>query len=507
MSALDSTTTPPTVGPDTPSPLLSRGRRILLAATTALLSAALFRFGTGLEPLPWLTWLAPLPVLLLAPRIGARWCATVAFAAWLGGETGVWTYYRDEDKLMMPLPAALGILVGTAAIFALVVLLVRRLLLRRRFALAASALPAAWAALEWVVSAATPNGAFWSLAYTQADVLPVLQTASATGPWGITFLVLGVPAVVATCLAPAITVRSRWIVGAVAGVVLAGALGYGVVRLNTTGGSSDRVKVGLVSTSRDAEAISVATTRGRALLTDYLAQIGRLADRGARVVLLSENAFEADERTLPELSGPLAALAVERRVDIVVGVRLTTGGALYNTALDFPAGGGAPVSYRKHHMVPGQEDEFTAGEGVAFMAGTDTRVGLTICKDMDFPGLMREYGDHGTRLLLAPAWDFGTDGWLHSRMALTRGVENGFAVARTARRGALVVSDLAGRVIADSTTGGRAPFTTALADVELSGSRTLYTRLGDWFAWVAIAVFAATVIGAFTGNGRSTRRH
>jgi apolipoprotein N-acyltransferase len=55
---------------------------------------------------------------------------------------------------------------------------------------------------------------------------------------------------------------------------------------------------------------------------------------------------------------------------------------------------------------------------------------MTICKDMDFPGLSREYGQDDTALLLVPAWDFELDGWLHGRMAILRGVESGFSIAR-----------------------------------------------------------------------------
>jgi apolipoprotein N-acyltransferase len=60
--------------------------------------------------------------------------------------------------------------------------------------------------------------------------------------------------------------------------------------------------------------------------------------------------------------------------------------------------------------------------------------GMEICKDMDFPLLSRQYANEGAGLMLVPAWDFVTDGWLHGRMAILRGVESGFSVARAPRR-------------------------------------------------------------------------
>jgi hypothetical protein len=43
-----------------------------VAAAATLLSGSLFWFGTRLHPIAALTWFAPLPVLLLAPRISGR---------------------------------------------------------------------------------------------------------------------------------------------------------------------------------------------------------------------------------------------------------------------------------------------------------------------------------------------------------------------------------------------------------------------------------------------------
>nr|BFE88249.1 hypothetical protein GCM10020093_108500 [Planobispora longispora] len=56
---------------------------VLAATVTATAATALLLFsGTGLTPLPWLTWLAPLPVLLLAPRVSAPVASAAAFTAW-----------------------------------------------------------------------------------------------------------------------------------------------------------------------------------------------------------------------------------------------------------------------------------------------------------------------------------------------------------------------------------------------------------------------------------------
>jgi len=73
-------------------------------------------------------------------------------------------------------------------------------------------------------------------------------------------------------------------------------------------------------------------------------------------------------------------------------------------------------------------------------------------------------------------------------MAVLRGVEGGFAVARAARGGRLTISDDRGRIVAEAASAD-APVASVLADVRVGRSGTPYARLGDWFAWLAGGVF------------------
>jgi apolipoprotein N-acyltransferase len=108
---------------------------------------------------------------------------------------------------------------------------------------------------------------------------------------------------------------------------------------------------------------------------------------------------------------------------------------------------------------------------------------------MDFPQLSHQYGADGIGLLLVPAWDFILDGWLHGRMAIMRGVESGFTIARAAKQGELTVTDDRGRLLADWNQGGN-QFVSISADAPVRHDSTLYVRWGDWFAWTVIAALA-----------------
>jgi len=78
-------------------------------------------------------------------------------------------------------------------------------------------------------------------------------------------------------------------------------------------------------------------------------------------------------------------------------------------------------------------------------------------------------------------------------MAVMRGVEDGFSIARAAKQGYLTVSDDRGRILAE-TQSDSAPFATLIADVPAGHDPTLYLLLGDWFAWLALATFVFTLV-------------
>jgi apolipoprotein N-acyltransferase len=77
-------------------------------------------------------------------------------------------------------------------------------------------------------------------------------------------------------------------------------------------------------------------------------------------------------------------------------------------------------------------------------------------------------------------------------MAVLRAVENGFALARSARNGLLTLSDNRGRILAEAATAaGR--FVSITGRVNVERGETFYTRSGDWFAWLCVVTFVLLV--------------
>ncbi|MYM23874.1 hypothetical protein GTP46_14570 [Duganella sp. FT135W] len=455
---------------------MSAQRAVILVATAA--SGVALWFGAGLAPQPGLVWLAPLPLLLLAPLL--RWwlAGLAAFAA--GACTGLNQWDYVHSVIGLPLGVALQIAAGAGLGFALKVLLFRRLWLVQRPVSAMLAFAALGVVLEYVNTQLSPHGTFGSLAYSQMDVLPILQLASVAGIWGITFTVLLAPAAAALILLPDPQRRRNVQAGVIALALVGAAFAYGALRLQQKPSGSARI--GLASLAGPTRP-NLSTPEGQALLQRYLHAIDVMAAQGAQTIVLPETAFVAPAAAIPEL----AASAARLRVTIVAGV--ATGGA--NRALAFMPDATAPVSYAKHHLIPGLESQYQPGVERVILPGTQT--GLAVCKDLDFHDTGAGYSALNAHLLLAPAWDFGVDGWLHGRMAVMRGVESGFALARAARRGNLTLSDDRGRVIADADDArGDAQL---VAAVPLYQSRTLYARWGDWFAWLSLAVLVVVSAG------------
>ncbi len=159
---------------------------------------------------------------------------------------------------------------------------------------------------------------------------------------------------------------------------------------------------------------------------------------------------------------------------------------------------GAPVTvYIKHHLVPGFESRDRPGSEFSVLSTGPFVQGLAICKDMDFPPLSRHYGRSDVALLLVPAWDFDTDRWLHGRMAVMRGVEDGFTIARSAKEGLLTISDNRGRILAEKRSDA-SPFSSLVVVVPVYRWATIYSRFGDWFAWINLVLLVVLVASAIS---------
>jgi len=460
------------------------------AVVAGLASEAAFHFGTGLDPSWPLAWLAPLPVLVIAVRASVTVTLGVALGAWVLGHLYLWMFLRGA--LRVPPPVVILVIAGPAVAFGLIVLVARALVRCRAPWSAALAVPAMWVTLEFVVARVSPHGTAGDLAYSQMDVLPVVQLASVTGLWGVTFLVMAVPAALAVVTCGGMASRPRWAMAIGVALIVAVVVTGGVWRLRRPA-EGVPVTVGLAVS--DAMMKRFNTTErpvALAVVEAYAGAVGDLAARGANVVVLPEKLVGVTESYRGDVERVLGEAAKRHRVTIVAGLNHIGTAPKHNIALVFDPDGTIAGPYVKHHLIPGIESGYAVGDTPLVVPATTPSWGVAICKDLDFPALGRRYAARGVGLMLVPAWDFVVDAWHHERMAAMRAVESGFALARSARQGLLTVRDDRGRLLA-VTRSDAAPVATVAGTVKVRHDATVYARYGDWFAWLCVVATAAVL--------------
>jgi len=230
----------------------------------------------------------------------------------------------------------------------------------------------------------------------------------------------------------------------------------------------------------------------------------REARAGARIIVWAEASvlvLKGDEEALLRRA---RSLAQESNVYLLMGLAVVSPRAdrpLENKAVFVSPAGEVMASYNKTMAVPGLERQLmTPGTGRIPVVETPYgRVASPICFDLDFPHLVRQVGVAGADLLLVPAADWEAITHLHQAMAEFRAVENGTGMVRVTRSGGSGAVDPYGRRCAflDSFTAEDAVL---VANVPArAGSRTMYTRVGDLFAWQCVFGVAVLVVRAVTG--------
>ncbi len=481
-------------------------RRTILAYLVP--GAALYLISNGNVAVPIAAWLAPVGLLRFsragAPAPGQALLFAVILLA---------TY----PMLYGIIPPFLGALAfGLTAYYALLVYLpylADRLIAPRLRGFAATLVfPCAATAVDYLAGASL--GTWNSAAYTQYGNLPLVQLASVTGMWGITFLIFWTAAVANWAWDRKFEPR-RVAAGVLAlAAVLGAAHLYGGLRLAAGGSAAATVPAAAIAESRqDVGATSIfellqidperAAHVSGTLVDDLLALSGEAADRGARLVLWAETVVSVPEAREAALQARAAALARERGIYLAL--------AYFTLPPDFPATPGRNKSvligpsgqrlwdYSKARLVPGAPE--IVGDGVIPRVVTPAgATGTAICYDMDFPDLIGSAGP--TDLMLVPAWDWRAIDPLHAHMAVFRAVENGFNMLRATGEGLSIACDAHGRTLArmDAFTAGQPKL--MLVHLPTRGVWTFYSVAGDWFPWAALAALAVLAVLAVTGARR-----
>ena len=399
----------------------------------------------------------------------------------------------------------------------------------RSVTLACVGAPFIWVSFEFVRAHLPGIGFPWNLlGYPAADNAGLVQITKITGIYGLSFLVAAFNALLAwTDAAAAPSLKRRLTIFAAVAALLLIVL-FVAPRLVPTPASSHlarAVQVNFPETAAYEPNWFVAHAKD-------LEQIQSLS--------LSPTARRPDLLIWPEAPAPFSfqdaqfariasSLAIRFQHPFVAGViewkpQIDSSGAAprnrlvpYNSALMFDAQGQRVFSYDKVHLVPfGEYEPFPlihrvvtslSDEVGGFRKGSSYSVaplpggyslGVFICYEAIFSGEVRHFAAHGAQLFV----NISNDGWFgrsaageqHLRMARVRAVENRRWLIRTTNSGITVSVDPYGRIFRPLPTDVRAAVD---LPYDFRTDTTLYTRFGDWFAWLCVLVSVILLASTF----------
>jgi apolipoprotein N-acyltransferase len=474
-------------------------------------------------------WVALAPLLMALPGTTGWRAARLGYVAGAVSAVGLlyWTALVVVQYGGMPLPVGVVVMLALCLAFSIFPALFGWALGRLTATFGRAGLLAApflWVGTELLRARTFFQFPWCLLGYSQQGLPEMIQVASITAVYGVSFLIVLVSSLLAlVALAPRPPARRA--AGAAIVLVLAGTWAYGRWTMAQPVPVTGHVTVGLVQGGIRQEDKWVPENAWQNV-GRHLQLTERSAAQGARLVVWPESAvpFLFDED--PALASMLRELVRRRGIYLYFGnddreLVAGTGKDLIYVGAKLLAPDGQLLSrYRKMQLVPFGEyvplqplftfggrfaaklvqevSDFTPGTEATTGAVDGHAVGGFICYEAIFPALVRRFTAGGAELLVNvtnDAW-YGTTSAPHQHLAMAafRAVENRRYLVRAANTGITAVVDPSGRVLSptrlfDTTVLVReVPFTTGL---------TFYARHGDVFAHaclaVALAALAATL--------------
>ncbi len=381
-----------------------------------------------------------------------------------------------------------------------------------------------WAPVLWVTlemgQTYIISGFPWDLLGNGLFLHPVLlQLADITGVYGLSFLIVLVNATLYLLFFPPrgkpVPVKQAMVVA----LILVAWVGYGYYRLaqvDALAAASPKIKVavcqGNLKQDEKWKKEKVLTTLDRyAELTQRV--------KGAHLIIWPETSAPFFFMRTPDLDTRVRDIAKESGAYLLFGSPAfepsSEGERYFNRAYLLNPQGETVGSYDKAHLVPYGEyvpfrrffpfigkmvpmvGDFAEGPVGATVSLPEGAIGPLVCYESIFPYLSRAQVKNGARLLVNitnDAW-FGKTAaaYQHLSMAVIRAAENHVCLARAANTGISAFIDGAGRLLWTSEI--YVPDAQAVELPWIPGG-SLYTRIGDVFAWACVIICGLAIIFA-----------
>ena len=383
-----------------------------------------------------------------------------------------------------------------------------------------------WVGLEYLRTFLLTGFPWNLLGYTQYRSLSIIQIASITGVYGVSFLLVLVNAAVAlACLHVRRSARQALMPVLGVGVLLIGTVVFGMGRRVSAEIPRREIRVSVVQGNIEQGIKWDPEFAGRTIA--IYDRLTRRADRGADLIVWPETAVPFFLREGGPLTRRVLDLAMDVQAPLLVGSPDRVSDAsprYYNSAFLISPAGEIVQKYDKMHLVPFGEyvplssllffvhkmaagiGDFSAGEAFTVFETPKGRFGVLICFETIFPDQVRRYVLAGADFLVNitnDAW-FGDSAapYQHLSMAALRAVENGVYLVRAANTGISALVAPSGQILEQSDLFVEAVLSATMAP--RSGG-TFYTRRGDLFAWGSVLI-SLLLLASRRRAGRKERR-
>jgi len=456
-------------------------------------------FSNGIQTIiPITTWLAPV-FLIRFLRTQSKLKGSLLFLplfviAWIYMVFGLYSGIPEWVSVLT------GVIYGL--VFFLPFLADRLITPKIKGFLATFVFPTALVSLEYLLSL-TPANSWFSLAYTQSGTLPLIQLVSVTGIWGLSFLIAWFASVVNWIWENEFSFSKTWKGAALYLGILVAVLLFGYIYLTLFPAKAEKVQVAGITRSFDMDVeakicegdVNCLKELFNRSLDDFINDSKQAADSGAQIIMWQENAlaaYQEDEEVFVEKGRDFA---VDEGVFLEMGMYALSKDRTKDENKAFLISPSGQVSeYKKNHLTPG--DNHILGDGrVLIQDSTYGKLGTIICQDTHTLNFVRQAGQADVDLMLIPNHNWESITPYVATMPIFRAIEHGFSMIRADYHGLSNAVDFHGNVLAelnDFTSEERIMY----ADIPTKGITTVYSRIGDIFAWLSVIGFLGLVVSA-----------
>ena len=495
----------------------------LRAVLLALLSALLLILSFPRFDFEFLAWIALVPLFVALKDKSLKWAFALSFLMGISFLMGVFYWINVISGFKWNDFLILGIYLGSYfGIFGLGLNFIRqRTNLHYSFAA-----PFLWVSMEYLRSHAGFLGLPWALlGHSQYLNLAVIQVASITGVYGVTFLIVLVNATMGGIIQnPAASLKPAMVTLFIVGI----SVSYGFVVMGkdspqkefrvsvVQGNIPQRLKWDPEWRKRNLEKHIGLTKEVTSKTSTSLVVWSEASVPGA----LSQDLYLLN--TLSNLAKETGGhLLLGSSVHPKFGSREFRQKNWFNSAFLVSPQRGVAGQYMKIHLLPFSEylpyrDAFPwperwASAGGDFIPGKEytifdvdgAKFGVVICWENIFPDLVRQFVKKGASFMI----NITNEGWFGETsapqqflaMTVFRAVENRRSIARSANTGISGFIDPYGRILAKVEDHNRKDIFVeghVTADVPLFDGKTFYTMYGD--VWAYINLIATTMMLALS---------